>query len=97
MDTLIIAACTFVAGIGLSGLGFYIKSLTNRIVRLEAAQAKHLPYRSADEIEDATAAILRIRHEAQFNLDLVDNAMAHLQMARNPKPQKKASRDNEAG
>ena len=56
-----------------------------RVARLEQDGPKHLPYKTADEIEDATAAILRIKHEADFNLELIENAMAHLQLARNPK------------
>jgi hypothetical protein len=61
MDPLIVGVCSFAAGIGLSGLVFYICDLKKRVGTLEAAQAKHLPYRTADEIEDATAAILRIK------------------------------------
>lgn len=58
------------------------KGLKERIQRLEEAQAKHLPYPTADGIEDATAAILRLKFEADFRRELVDNALAHLQQAR---------------
>lgn len=57
-------------------------ALRERIRRLEAAQAKHLPYPTADGIEDATAAILRLKFEADFRQELVENALAHLQSAR---------------
>ena len=70
------------AGIAIGMTYAEIKHLRVRIAALEASQAKHLPYRTADEIEDATAAILRIKFEADFRQELVDNALAHLQQAR---------------
>lgn len=56
-----------------------------RIGQLELAQAKHLPYRAADEIENSLAALLRLKNEADFRQDLIDNALNHLQQARNGK------------
>ena len=62
-----------------------ITHLREQIASLEAAQAKHLPYRSAEEIENATAAILRMKFESDFHSDVIDNALAHLQKARSGK------------
>ena len=62
-----------------------ITHLRERIASLEAAQAKHLPYRSAEEIENATAAILRMKFESDFHSDVIENALAHLQKARSGK------------
>jgi len=54
-----------------------------RITELEAAQAKHLPYRTAEEIESALAALWKVRNESEVRLDLIDNSISHMQLARN--------------
>ena len=82
MDTLIIAITSFVAGSALTGLLCHITNLQRRIETLEANQAKHLPYKTADEIEEATAGILKAKFENDFRGELLDNALAHLQLAR---------------
>lgn len=56
-----------------------------RISQLEQAQVKHMPYRTADEIENSIAAMLRLKNELDFKVELFDNALSHLQQARNPK------------
>jgi len=59
--------------------------LTNaeqRISQLEAAQAKHLPYKTADEIENSIAAIIYMKHDADRKAELIENALNHLQLAR---------------
>jgi hypothetical protein len=70
------------AGIAIGMTYAEIKHMRVRIAALETSQAKHLPYRTADEIEDATAAILRIKFEKDFWQELVENALEHLQNAR---------------
>jgi hypothetical protein len=85
--TLFIAALTIatVSGFALGLVYSHIRDLTRRIKALEQAQVKHLPYRTAEEIEDATAAILKLKFEADFRQSLVENALSHLQMAREDK------------
>jgi hypothetical protein len=85
MDIIIALALivTFVAGIAVGSARAEIKNMRTRITALEAAQAKHLPYRTAEEIEDATAALLTAKYKMDLNQEFLDNALAHLQNARN--------------
>ena len=53
-----------------------------RVGQLEAAQVKHLPYRTADEIENSIAAILYMKQDADRKAELIENALNHLQLAR---------------
>ena len=46
------------------------------------ATAAHLPYVTAEEIEDGLAALWKLRFEIDLKQELVDNAIAHLQLAR---------------
>lgn len=46
------------------------------------ATAAHLPYVTAEEIEDGLAALWKLRFELDLKEELVDNAIAHLQLAR---------------
>jgi hypothetical protein len=62
-----------------------IKCLRDRIASLESAQAKHLPYKTAESIEDAEAAIIKAMREVHFNSELLENALSHMQIARNGK------------
>lgn len=62
-----------------------IRHMRERITALEAAQARHLPYRTAESIEDAEAAIIKAMHEVRFNNELLENALAHMQIARDGK------------
>jgi len=73
----------FVAGIAAGKLHAEIKCLRERVAKLEDAEAKHLPYRTADNIENAEAAIIKAIREVRFDNELLDNALAHLQQARN--------------
>jgi hypothetical protein len=79
---IIYALIAFIAGIGLAGLYFHIHSLNQRISRLEESQAKHLPYKTAEEIEDGIAALLTLKFHSDVRSDFIDNALAHLQKAR---------------
>jgi hypothetical protein len=85
MDTLIIAACSFTAGIGLSGLVFYIRDLKKRITALEDANAKHLPFVTAEEIEHGIGALLPMLFEEDLRHERIENALAHFQRARGGK------------
>jgi hypothetical protein len=82
MDTLIVAAISFVAGSSMTGIVSHLCYLSRRVKELEQAQAKHLPYRTADEIEDATAAILTLKLHNELRGEFIDNALGHLQNAR---------------
>jgi len=62
----------------------YILDLRRRITDLEKASQKRLPYKSADEIENAIAAVLAINYELDVRKNMVDNALRHLHQARNP-------------
>jgi hypothetical protein len=72
-----------IAGICIGALVMDNIHLHTENAALKAAQAKHLPYMTAEEIEDATAAILTAKFKHDFNGELLDNALAHLQKARN--------------
>ena len=78
------------AGFAIAKLHSWINAIQVRLSELEQAQAQHLPYRTADEIEAATAAILKIKFETDFRQEVVENALAHLQIARNGNKEKKA-------
>jgi hypothetical protein len=85
MDNLVIAIAliiTFAAGLAIGKTHSDMRHLRERIVALEAAQAKHLPYRTADEIENATAALNAMQFDLDFKKSLLDNALAHLLQAR---------------
>jgi hypothetical protein len=60
-----------------------LRHMREKITALEASQVKHLPYKTAESIEDAEAAIIKAMREVRFNNELLDNALAHLQLARN--------------
>ena len=60
-----------------------LTELEQKVAGLSAAQAKHLPYRTADEIENATAALLKLKFEQDFRAELIENALGHLKTARN--------------
>jgi hypothetical protein len=80
--TLLVLAA-LMAGIAAGLMYAEIKNQARRITALEANEAKHLPYKTAEEIEDATAALLAAKFKHDFNGELLDNALAHLQQARN--------------
>ena len=81
--SLIALLAALVAGIFIGGLWNDLRNLRDRMKRMEENQAKHLPYKTADEIEDAIAALMRLEHELTFKRELLDNAFAHLKLARN--------------
>lgn len=86
MDNIVIAIAliiAFAAGIAIGRAHAEFRHMRDRIAALEASQAKHLPYRTAEEIEDATAAILTMKFKNDFNGEIIDNALAHLRQARN--------------
>lgn len=83
------------AGFAIAKLHSWVNATQRRLSELEQAQAKHLPYHTADEIEAATAAILKIKFETDFRQEVIENALAHLQQARNGKGQK--SRQSQVG
>jgi len=67
-----------------TGLLATIGRLQDRIRILQEAAQKRLPYRSADEIENAMAALNAIQFDLNFKQDMIDNARTHLAAARNP-------------
>ncbi|MGA2504232.1 MAG: hypothetical protein ABSG01_09100 [Anaerolineales bacterium] len=78
----IFVLAALVAGIYIGKTYAEFKSMRERIAVLEANEAKHLPYKTADEIEHAEAAIIKAIREVRFDNELLDNALAHLQHAR---------------
>lgn len=81
---LILLLAGMALGAGIAGALFAIRGLQARVRQLEEASQKRLPYRSADEIENSTAALLKAIAETSYRRDLLENALAHLQSARNP-------------
>jgi hypothetical protein len=95
MPTLILALTIIALVIGLfagwsaAHILAYLRKTDQRLSDLEktiqdqqASQAKHLPYKTADEIENATAALLKLKFETDFRTEMIDNALSHFQMAR---------------
>jgi uncharacterized membrane protein YraQ (UPF0718 family) len=82
MFTLISVMAALIAGIAIGLVLAEFTHMRERIAALEAAQAKHLPYKTAESIEDAEAAIIKAMREVRFNNDLLENALAHMQSAR---------------
>ena len=74
-----------VVGIVLGVLLMTIVDLRKRIRALEDADRRRLPFRTADEIEDATAAINALMFDLDLKRNMVENALEHLKAARNPK------------
>lgn len=70
-----------------------LKQAQARIAELEAMQARHLPYVTAEEIENAEAALLYAKRAARERRDMIENALAHLQKARQGNKIKNQGRD----
>ncbi len=77
------------AGMAISYLVQDQRALKERLTQAErqieamlAAQARHLPYSTAEEIENSLAALWRVRGEIEFRAELLDNAISHMQKAR---------------
>ncbi len=52
------------------------------------APARHLPYQTAEEIENSLAALWVLKRELDFKTSLIENAIAHMQAARAGKKKK---------
>lgn len=65
------------------GLVMMLLDMHRRLKQLEATP-KRLPYLSADEIENAMAAIIALQYDVEIKADMIENALAHLRKARNP-------------
>lgn len=77
-------ALSFLAGLVIASLRHEWQNMRKRIAELEQASNKrHVPYAVAEEIEDATAAILLAVSEIEFKKSVLDNALEHLHNARN--------------
>lgn len=82
ITTLFAIIAALLAGIGI-GMGLREwKHMKDRISALEKAQKAHLPYKAADEIENAIASINRIAFDLDLKQEFVDNALEHLKAAR---------------
>jgi hypothetical protein len=78
-------AAALIAGIAIGLTYAEIKHLRGRIAALESAQAKHLPYRTAEEIEDGIGALIPILYEEELTHERIQNALIHFQRARSGK------------
>ena len=62
------------------------KNLEKRIADLEdLSNKKHLPYKVAEEIEDAMAGLIHYEFDLQITKERIDNVLNHLKKARNNK------------
>jgi len=89
-------ALIFLAGlvIGGSATALYhtVRRQEERIRALEEAARKHLPNLAAENVENATAAILALKFDLNIKNEMVDNALSYLYTLRNPqKPRKERS------
>lgn len=82
----------FASGVGVASFVWMYVMLVEarqRIAKLEEANKSHLPFNVAKEIESATAAMLMIESEANFKVELIQNALEHLRQAREDRRGKK--------
>jgi len=79
---------TLAIGIAIGRLWAEFRHMRERIAALEAAQAKHLPYRTAEEIEDGIGALLPLLYEDEIRHERIQNALVHFQRARGGKDNK---------
>ena len=88
MYLLTLLSLAFIAGLIIGGgthsLYSTIRRQNERIRKLEQAGARRLPYKSADEIENGIAALLYTMQDHELRGDMLQNALVHLQKARNP-------------
>ncbi len=54
-----------------------------RKMKHRQAETGRLPYRAAEEIENSLAALWTLKREIDFKGSIIDNAISHLQAARN--------------
>ncbi len=83
----------FAAGVAAASMVWLIVMLREareRITKLEAANKSHLPFHTASEIENATAALLLLESQKNFDLEYIENALSHLRQAREDRRGKKA-------
>lgn len=78
--------CGVLAGAGAVALYNRQKNLEKRIADLEeVSNKKHLPYKVAEEIEDAMAGLINYEFDLQITKERIDNVLNHLKKARNNK------------
>lgn len=58
-----------------------VDGLEQRMVKLEQAKNKRMPYEAFESILDARAALNKEKEEFQFFVSLIENAEAHLEKA----------------
>lgn len=66
-----------------------LKEARERITKLEEANKTHLPFHAAKEIENATATLLLLESQKNFDLEYIENALSHLRQAREDRRGKK--------
>jgi hypothetical protein len=76
---------TLSAGIAIGMIYAENLHLRRENAALKEAGAKHLPYPTAEAIENTFAALNAMEFEIAFKKELLDNARAHLGNARNGK------------
>jgi cell division protein ZapA (FtsZ GTPase activity inhibitor) len=64
-----------------SALKSKISDIEKRMIKLEAAKNKRMPYAAMEEILDARAALNREKEEFQLFISFIENAEAHLDKA----------------
>jgi hypothetical protein len=79
MTSLAIGTITLLALIGFCHIhAVQLRRLEARIKTLEDATPKRLPYKAADEVLDAMAALTKELAEQNYHRDLIENAIGHL-------------------
>jgi len=58
-----------------------VSEIEKRMVKLEQAKNKRMPYEAFESILDARAALNKEKEEFQFFISLIENAEAHLEKA----------------
>ena len=78
----------FLAGVSVTALYFElrhrVRSMEERLKRLEEANQKRMNYRTMEGIENALLALDAEMRETELKRDFLDNAIAWLTKARNP-------------
>lgn len=81
-----IATLGLLVGVLVTSLLFEWRAMRKRIAELEKASDKrHLPYAAAEEIENAALAIDLLMDDLEFKRSLLQNALGHIQNARENK------------
>jgi len=87
---IVLIVLAFIVGAAVMALWSDYKRMKSRLTELEqSSENRHLPYNSADEIEDALAVLNRYKRFLMEPIVYIENVEEHLKNARNNRNNKK--------